>query len=69
MNREKLEEIKQDYDYEIQMRRDWEFALEHLGVSEEMTISDFAKVYKQLKDFGWDITTDELLDSIIGEIK
>lgn len=63
--REEMErEIREDAYIEYKLRTDWEYALNHLNVSEDMSVGEFAQALKKLQSYGWDITADELLESI-----
>ena len=49
---------------EQRLRDDFEYALDYFNVSKDMTVSEFARVLKRLQSYGWDISADELLESI-----
>jgi len=49
---------------EIRLRNDWEFLLEYLEVSCDMTVREFVKALNTINHYGWEITCNELLEVI-----
>jgi len=57
-------EVREEAKIEKRLRDDFEYALNYFNVSKKMTVSEFVWALKKLQSYGWDITADELLESI-----
>jgi len=72
MTKEEAEEIVRDclqgqrfeYEQELRLRNDFDYALDYFNISKDMTVGEFARALKKLKSYGWGISADELLESI-----
>jgi len=56
------QEAKEDAYIEYKLRTDWEYALNRLSVSEDISVGEFAQALKGLQSYDWDITAAKLLN-------
>ena len=57
-------EARADEEREREMMEDFDYALKTLGFNEDITVSEFAQILHRLKQLGYDISANELMDLI-----
>jgi len=61
---ERYIEDKQDIDTEIKLKNDWNFVIKYFSLSLDMSVSEFAYALKQINHYDWNITCNDLLQTI-----
>ena len=64
MRMEMLVQQREDEMHEYKMRTDFDFALDELNVSEDMTIRELKTAIKRLAKYDWDVTASEIIDMV-----
>jgi hypothetical protein len=65
LRNEKMEEMRVDYLMERDARRDWDTALDYVGLNDadgSMTIKEFMQAIDKLKDLGWEVENVDILE-------
>ena len=62
--RDEMNEARMEMEADRLMRTDFDYALEHLGLGPDITVSEFAQVLYALKELGYDISANELMNLI-----
>jgi len=58
---DELNEARALKETDILMQTDFDYALKHLGFSEEITVAEFAQILRKLEDLGYEISANELI--------
>ena len=49
---------------EREMMEDFDYALEQLGFNKEITVAEFAQILHKLKQLGYEVSANDLMDLI-----
>ena len=62
--RDELNELRAEELKELEMQSDFDYALKTLGFNEDITVAELAQTLHTLKQLGYDISANELMDLI-----
>ena len=61
---DELNELRAEELKELEMQSDFDYALEQLGFNEDITVAELAQTLHTLKQLGYEVSADELIDLI-----